>query len=197
MASRPPLKSAVVLFLFAVSFSSAARSKPAPATADLSVPMANPNIITAGTPATVTVTVRISAAPRRVWLERVSFPNAASGASIASLGGRDDVYSARVQFNEPSPGTIFLQVAAAFPMAATLERTNAQTLRSRVFTVRVLPGQPGGRSSGPSGGGISTGEAVGIGAAIAGAAIAADWWKHHHDHATNPQPGRNLQKNGL
>src|SRR5207249_8266684 len=47
------------------------------------------------------------------------------------------------------------------------------------------------------GGGISTGEAVGIGAAIAGAAIAADWWKHHHDHATNPQPGRNLQKNGL
>jgi len=131
----------------------------------------------------------------------LSSPDATSGTAITNLGGRDGVYSAQVQFNEPSAGTIFLQVAAAFQAPGTLARTNVQTPRSRVFSVRVVPGQQhGGTKTGPSGssGGLSSGEKTGIGAGIAvGAAIAAEWWKQHHEHATDPEAGQTLQRNGL
>lgn len=175
-----------------------ARSSPAASAVAFGLPTANPNVITAGVRSAVMVTVRISGSPSRVWLERLSSPNAPGGVPVANLGGGDGVFSTQVQFNERSPGAILLQVVAGFTTPATLARTNAQTLRSRPFVVRVVQGQQGdGGNHGSSGGGISTGQAVGIGAAIAGAAVAVDWWKHHHDHAGDAEAKQTVQKNGL
>jgi hypothetical protein len=160
-----------------------------------SVPVVNPNVISAGGPAVVTVSVRISGAPARVWLERLSSPNAARGTVIANLRGGDGLYSGQVQFNESSAGTIFLQVAATFSAAGIAMSANVQPPRSRIFTVRVLPRQ-GGQAS--SGGGLSTGEKIGIGVGIAaGAAAAAEWWKNHQQHSGDAQGGQSLQRSGL
>lgn len=63
--------------------------------------------------------------------------------------------------------------------------------------MQVLPGRRGPTPSG-SRGGISTGEAIGIGAGVAvGTALVAEWWKHHHEHASNQEAGQTLQRNGL
>ena len=202
MLSPARLKRALALVFLAALFSAGvADATPQRAALGFSVPTANPNSITAGAPASVSVTVRISPLPTRVWLERLTSPSATNGTVITNLAGRDGVYSAQIQFNEASAGTIFLQVAAAIQALGTLARTNVQTFRSRVFSVRVMPGQRGGGTSlGTSGSsrGLSTGEKVGIGVGAAvGAALAADWWKQHKQHVTNPEAGQSLQKNGL
>jgi hypothetical protein len=177
------------LFLTAFFSAGIAHSSPQVAAVAFSLPTANPNTITAGAPASVSVMVRVFGRPSRVWLERLSSPNATSGTVITNLAGRDGVYSAQIQFNEPSAGTIFLQVAAVFPAAGELAHANVQPLRSQVISVRVVA-----RSSG----GPSPGEIAAIGGAPAVVpAVVRDWPNQHHLHVPNPDAGQTLQRSGL